>query len=62
MGKKASAKKVTVFLECSSCRTSGLPGVNRYAIKKNKKKNPKRLELNKYCPCERKHTLHKEVR
>jgi large subunit ribosomal protein L33 len=36
--------------------------VSRYSLRKNKKKNPKRLELMKYCRYERKHTLHKEVR
>ena len=62
MGKKSAAGVVTVHLECTTCRTSGLSGVSRYSIKKNKKKNPKRLELSKYCKFERKHTVHKEIR
>ena len=62
MGKKSAAGVVTVHLECSTCRTSGEPGVSRYSIKKNKKKQPKRLELSKYCKFERKHTVHKEIR
>jgi len=62
MGKKSAAGVVTVHLECSTCRQSGVPGVSRYSIKKNKKKQPKRLELSKYCKYERKHTVHKEVR
>ncbi len=62
MAKKGSGARVTVHLECTTCRSSGVPGVSRYSIKKNKKKHPKRLEFSKYCRFERKHTLHKEVR
>ncbi len=62
MAKKGSAGRVTVHLECTTCRASGVPGVSRYSIKKNKKKNPKPLELSKYCKFERKHTVHKEIR
>ena len=29
---------------------------------KNKKHNTERLELKKYCPFDRKHTLHKETK
>ncbi len=62
MAKKGAAGRVTVHLECQSCRSSGRPGVSRYSIKKNKKRNPARLEFSKYCRFERKHTLHKEIR
>jgi large subunit ribosomal protein L33 len=62
MGKKSAAGRVTVHLECSTCRTSGVPGVSRYSVKKNKKRHTARLEFMKYCRYERKHTLHKEVR
>ncbi|MCA9399107.1 MAG: 50S ribosomal protein L33 [Candidatus Omnitrophica bacterium] len=33
-----------------------------YTSKKNKKQHPERLELKKYCPALRKHTLHREVK
>jgi large subunit ribosomal protein L33 len=62
MAKKSATGRVTVHLECTTCRSSDVPGVSRYSIKKNKKKNPKRLELSKYCKFERKHTVHKEIR
>ena len=62
MAKKGGSGPVTVHLECTTCRASEVPGVSRYSIKKNKKKNPKRLELSKYCKFERKHTVHKEIR
>ena len=62
MAKKGSGGRVTVHLECTTCASSGVPGVSRYSIKKNKKKNPRRLELKKYCRFERQHTIHKEIR
>ena len=33
-----------------------------YTTSKNKKTNPDRIELNKYCPFCKKHTAHKETR
>ena len=33
-----------------------------YLTKKNKKNDPDRLEMNKYCRFCRKHTLHRETR
>lgn len=62
MGKKGSGGRVTIHLECTTCRASGIPGVSRYSFRKNKKKQAARLELKKYCRFERKHTVHKEVR
>ncbi|MFR0367958.1 50S ribosomal protein L33 [Candidatus Phytoplasma palmae] len=43
-----------VKLICTEC------GRENYHTFKNKKKIPKRLEFNKYCPFLRKHTLHRE--
>jgi large subunit ribosomal protein L33 len=60
-GKKAE-KRGQVRLECTTCRDSGTPGVSRYHTVKNKKNTTARLELNKYCKFERKHTPHKEVK
>ena len=45
-----------VKLQCSVCKR-----IN-YHTKRNKKKIKERLELKKYCPWEREHTLHKEVK
>ncbi len=55
-------KRVKITLECQSCRQNGLPGVSRYHKTKNRKTATGRLELSKYCPFERKHTPHKEIR
>ena len=45
-----------VNLACSECRERS------YTTSKNKRNDPDRLELNKYCPRCRKHHLHREVR
>jgi len=59
----AKAKnRIQVILECTTCRTSGLPGVSRYVSRKNRKTTTARVELNKYCKFERKHTPHKEIK
>ena len=37
-------------------------GVNRYTTTKNRKNTTERLELSKYCPHCKTHTLHKEIK
>jgi large subunit ribosomal protein L33 len=44
---------IVVFLECSDC------GRRNYTLRKRTKAQWK-LELNKYCRFDRKHTVHKE--
>ena len=46
--------RVTFLLKCSEC------GEENYLTEKNKKNDPDRLEVMKYCPRCRKQTLHKE--
>lgn len=48
------ADKVT--LVCTECLS------RNYTTEKNKKMQTERLELKKYCPVCKKHTLHKESR
>jgi large subunit ribosomal protein L33 len=45
-----------ITLACSECKQ------RNYDTMKNKKNDPDRLEMNKYCPFCRKHTLHKETK
>lgn len=45
-----------IILECVET------GERLYLTSKNKRNNPDRLEKMKYCPRERKVTLHKEVK
>ena len=46
--------RVKITLVCSECKK------RNYDSTKNKKNDPDRLELKKYCRFCRKHTLHKE--
>ena len=46
--------RVTFLMKCSEC------GNENYLTEKEKKNNPDRWELKKYCPKCRKMTIHKE--
>lgn len=48
--------RVHITMECTSC------GERTYLSNKNKRNHPERLELKKYCPRERKATLHRETK
>ncbi|HHY04826.1 MAG TPA: 50S ribosomal protein L33 [Thermoanaerobacterales bacterium] len=48
--------RVNVILECTECKQ------RNYNTQKNKKNDPDRLELNKFCKFCGKHTLHKETK
>ena len=48
--------RVGIILACTECKN------RNYTTDKNKKNNPVRLEVNKYCPHCKKHTLHKETK
>lgn len=53
------AKKVNrliILLECEDC------GSRNYSTTKNKVNTKGKLKLKKYCPKDRKHTSHKEVK
>jgi large subunit ribosomal protein L33 len=45
-----------VTLACTECKR------RNYTTTKNKKNNPDRLEVRKYCPWCRRHTAHRETR
>ena len=48
--------RVKIVLACTECKQ------RTYLSKKEKKNNPDRLEMNKYCRFCRKHTLHRETK
>ena len=48
--------RVKITLSCTECKQ------RNYNTMKNKKNNPDRLEMNKYCRFCKKHTLHKETK
>ena len=45
-----------IILECTECKN------RNYNTDKNKKQNPDRMELKKYCSNCKKHTVHKETK
>ena len=54
MAKKTAVELVA--LQCTECKRKN------YTTSKNRKNIQGKLEFNKYCPFERKHTLHKETK
>lgn len=48
--------RVKVTLECSECKN------RNYNTMKNKKNNPERMEMNKYCSTCKRTTSHKETK
>ena len=45
-----------ITLACTDCKR------RNYVNSRNKKTKTERLELKKYCPTERKHTVHRETK
>lgn len=60
MAKKGN--RVQVILECTEQKGSGVPGMSRHITTKNRKNTTARLELKKYNPFMKKHTVHKEIK
>ena len=52
---KADMRQI-ITLACTQCKR------RNYSTEKNKKNDPNRLELKKYCPFCKTHVLHKESR
>jgi large subunit ribosomal protein L33 len=48
--------RVNITLACTEC------GERNYISTKNKRNNPDRLELKKYCPREKRTTTHRETK
>ena len=59
MAKKGN--RVIVTLECTEAREIGA-SPSRYTTMKHKKNTPTRIELKKYNPFLRRHTLHRELK
>ena len=54
-----AAKKTAVeliALQCSECKR------RNYTTTKNRKNSQEKLEFRKFCPFDRKHTVHKETK
>ena len=54
-------QRIMITLECTEAKAEGKPA-SRYTTKKNKQNTPERIEIKKYNPFLRRHTLHKEIK
>lgn len=52
----ASDKRIKATMECTECKR------RNYTTVKSKVNTRERLELSKFCPWDRKHTVHRETR
>jgi len=63
---KNKGARILITLECTECRANiknkSAKGISRYTTQKNRRNNPERLELKKYCPNCNYSTLHKEIK
>jgi large subunit ribosomal protein L33 len=55
MASKKTAVEL-VALQCTECKRKN------YTTEKNRRNIQEKLELSKYCPFDRKHTVHKEAK
>jgi len=53
---KKKGDRIIIHLACTGCRR------RNYTTTKNRRNDPDRLELRKYCPQCRRHLPHREVR
>ena len=61
MGKtKKKDARTNVAIECTVYKTEKGVSKENYFVSKNKTNTTDRLEINKYCPTCKKHTVHKE--
>jgi len=58
---KSKGNRLVITLECTEAKNESAVA-SRYSTTKNKKNNPERLEIKKYNPNLRRHTLHKEIK
>ncbi|ACF14554.1 ribosomal protein L33 [Chloroherpeton thalassium ATCC 35110] len=58
---KGKGNRIVITLECTEAKGAGVPP-SRYSTTKNKKNNPERLEIKKYSPYLKRHTVHKEIK
>lgn len=56
MASKSSDVRPKITLACTECKE------RNYITKKNRRNDPDRLELKKYCRREKRHTVHRETR
>jgi len=53
---KATDVRPKITLACTECKE------RNYITRKNRRNNPDRIELKKFCPRDGRHTVHRETR
>ncbi|CAM2006179.1 50S ribosomal protein L33 [Acanthopleuribacter pedis] len=61
MAKAKKGNRINILVECTEARKEGKPP-SRYSTSKSRRNTPSRLEIKKYNPFLKRHTVHKEVR
>ena len=56
MASQSADVRPKITLACVDCKE------RNYITKKNRRNNPDRLEMKKFCPRDKKHTVHRETR
>ena len=56
MAKKKAEARIIIHLACAECKE------RTYTTTKNKRNDPQRMEMKKYCPRCRTHAIHREVK
>ncbi len=62
---KSKGIRFLITLECTECRLNTNKrsnGISRYTTQKNRRNNPTRIELKKYCRYCNKPSIHKEIK
>lgn len=61
MAKAKKGNRLKIILQCTEAKEAGVPP-SRYSTFKNRKNTTERLEIKKYNPFLKRHTVHKEIK
>ena len=61
MAKAKKGNRINIIVECTEARKLG-KSPSRYSTSKSRRNTPARLEIKKYNPALKRHTVHKEIK
>jgi len=61
VAKAKKGNRINITVECTEARKLGV-SPSRYSTSKNRRNTPARLEIKKYNPALKRHTVHKEIK
>ena len=61
VAKPKKGNRINIIVECTEARKIGATP-SRYSTSKNRRNTPGRMEIKKYNPYLKKHTVHKEIK